>query len=608
MEYYAAPLVALLEQSSRNPMLGGSLSPNRFSLLWCLWFLASVAGNAAPLDFAPTGPRATLDSAPRFLRVEEAYRLNVAIEGERLVLSWAIAPGYYLYRDQFKFSAQGPDGAAIAVAPAFATGRRAYDAYYQKELEVYYGATQILLPFAKPPATVALTLVSQGCADAGLCYPPRTQVAHADFRAGVVTVTEGGPVPTTGNGAAGTPPPPATAPASLPLLLLFAMLGGVLLNLMPCVFPVLSIKVLSVAAAHPGARQRHRHGYAYALGIVASCVLIAALLALLRGAGAAVGWGFHLQSPVFIAFLAYLLFVVAQSFAGEFEFGARLMNLGQATTVGGGLGASFATGILTTVVASPCTAPFMGTALGAALTLPPAIGGLIFAALGVGMALPFLLLTWFPALLKRLPAPGSWMVRLRALLAFPLYLSVIWLLWVLGRQAGIDQATIVAIGLLLIAFAIWLARFARGRVAKALVLAAVLTAVALPFMPTDGSPAWEPYTPARLAELRAQGAPVLVNLTADWCITCLVNERIALNSDRFRQALRAQGATYLKGDWTRYDPDITALLTQYGRNGVPLYLLYPAGGGDAQILPQVLTEASVISALESANIAKRPAN
>ncbi len=572
----------------------------------CLWLLASVGGSAAPLDFAPTAPRATLDSAPRFLRVEDAYRLHAAIAGERLVLTWAIAPGYYLYRDQFKFSAQGADGAAITVAPQFAAGRRTYDAYYQKELEVYYDATQILLPFAHPPAAVTLTLVSQGCADAGLCYPPRTQVVQADFHTGAVAVSEGDLAPAAPATASGAPPTPLAAPTSLPLLLLFALLGGVILNLMPCVFPVLSIKVLAIAAAHPSARLRHRHGLAYALGVVASCLVIAAVLMVLRGAGEAVGWGFQLQSPIFIALLAYLLFGVAQSFAGEFEFGARLMNLGQSATAGDGLRASFATGILATLVASPCTAPFMGTALGAALILPPALGGLIFAALGLGMALPFLVLTWFPGLLERLPAPGPWMLKLRTLLAFPLYLSVIWLLWVLGRQTSIDQAALIACGLLLIAFAIWMARASRRPAGRALALLVVLTALALPFMPADDArdQRWEPYTPQRLAELRAQGAPVLVNLTADWCITCLANERIALNSAGFKRALQAQGITYLKGDWTRYDPDITALLARYGRTGVPLYLFFPRGGGDAQILPQLLTEGAVLAAFAADNIGK----
>lgn len=574
----------------------------------CLWLLASVGGNAAPVDFAPTGPRATLDGTPRFLRVEDAYRLRAVTVGEQLVLTWAIAPGYYLYRDQFKFDARGPDGAAVTVAPEFAAGRRTYDAYYQKELEVYYDATQILLAFAHPPATVTLTLVSQGCADAGLCYPPRTQVVQADFRTGAVSVSEGAPPPAAPPGAAagGGAPTPLTAPSPLPLLLLFALLGGVILNLMPCVFPVLSIKVLAIAAAHPSARLRHRHGLAYALGVIASCLVIAAVLMVLRGAGEAVGWGFQLQSPIFTALLAYLLFGVAQSFAGEFELGARLMNLGQAATAGGGLRASFATGILATLVASPCTAPFMGTALGAALTLPSAVGGLIFAALGLGMALPFLVLTWFPGLLERLPAPGPWMVKLRTLLAFPLYLSVIWLLWVLGRQTSIDQAALVASGLLLIAFAIWLARATRSLPGRALVLLVVVTALALPFIPADDARdhQWQPYTPQRLAELRAQGAPVLVNLTADWCITCLANERLALNSAGFKRALKERGITYLKGDWTRYNPDITALLARYGRTGVPLYLFFPHGGGDARILPQLLTEATVLAAFDAGNIGK----
>ncbi|MGE3298722.1 MAG: protein-disulfide reductase DsbD family protein, partial [Porticoccaceae bacterium] len=266
---------------------------------------------------------------------------------------------------------------------------------------------------------------------------------------------------------------------------------------------------------------------------------------------------------------------------------------------GHSLKSSFLTGVLATVVASPCSAPFMGTALGVALTQPAMMAVGVFAALGFGMALPFLLLSWMPRLLDRLPHPGPWMETFRQLLAFPLYATVLWLLWVLGRQTDIDHVLIAAFGMLLVALAVWLAsrsQHAQGRVGAAAVLIAGL---ALPLALPAGAPAQplaEPYSAARLEALRNAGAPVFVNLTADWCITCLANERMALSSDRFRATLKQRGIHYLKGDWTRYDPEITALLNAHGRSGVPLYLYFPPGE-PARILPQLLTESIVLSAL-----------
>ncbi|MGK2915657.1 MAG: protein-disulfide reductase DsbD family protein [Porticoccaceae bacterium] len=560
---------------------------------WILW-LCLLAGYGIPA-LAATGLGADTNrlqsDTPRFLPVEAAYSVHPRVDGNSLVLDWTIAPGYYLYRDRFKVAATLPDGKALPVTPVFESGTLKYDDYYQKELEVYYDTTRVIVPVVQSPDKITVTLSSQGCADAGLCYPPRIQVIDVDFRSGLARATAA--------------PPPATRSEnhSLPLttLLVFALLGGIILNLMPCVFPILSLKVLRVATAQLSPHGKHRHSIAYALGVVLSFVLVAGILMILRHAGAAVGWGFQLQHPLFVSFLAFLFFLVALGFSGRFPFGARLMNLGQATTEGSSLRSSFMTGILATVAASPCTAPFMGTALGAALTQPPMIGMLIFIALGVGMALPFLLLTWVPGLAKILPTPGPWMGMFREFLAFPLYLTVIWLLWLLGRQTSIDRVLGVGVGLLLIALAIWIQGNTRRLPGKALALAVALIALALPFAPLDDHqpPFWEPYSAARLKELRGEGQPVLVNLTADWCITCLANEQLALSSEDFRQALRAEGIHYLKGDWTNNNPEITALLTEYGRSGVPLYLFFARGEGSARILPQLLTPATVLAAIRS---------
>jgi thiol:disulfide interchange protein len=404
--------------------------------------------------------------------------------------------------------------------------------------------------------------------------------------------------------------PPASLPPAaqkaLPLILLFALIGGLILNLMPCVFPVLSLKALSVLQNRGHSAQRQRgHALAYTAGVILSCVAVAVALLALRAGGEAIGWGFQLQSPVFVAALAYLMFAVGLSMSGAVEFGTRFMGIGQALTEGQGYASSFFTGVLATVVASPCTAPFMGTALGYALTQPPLLSLSVFVALGLGLALPFLLLGFFPRLAAFLPRPGAWMETFKQLMAFPLYLSVAWLVWVLAHQTSADGAGIVLIGLVLIAFALWLWN-RRGLLATVLQCAALIGAALLlthPLLtqtPAKANPAAASdagvYSADRLQQLRAQGRTVFVDFTADWCITCKVNEHGVLNGSRVQEAFAAHNVATLIGDWTRSDPAITAVLEQFGRSGVPLYLVY-VNGGEAKVLPQILTPDAVISAL-----------
>jgi len=540
-----------------------------------------------------------------FLPVEKAYRLNVKGSAQGLIFDWRIAPEYYLYQHKFAAAAIDSSGDTFLLAVDYPPGKSIYDEYYEKELQVYYDtvALRVGLPEQLKGQSWTLSVDSQGCADAGLCYPPRTQYFAVSGGAGVdQTIIEIAQLPAAaGNVAGGAELSAATTTSSLPLVLLFALLGGIILNLMPCVFPVLSIKVLSLTSAHLGEHGKHLHGMAYTAGIVISFVAIAALLLVFREAGEAVGWGFQLQSPVFVSLLAYLLFAAGLSFSGLLEVGARWMNIGQSAASGTSLRASFMTGVLATVVASPCSAPFMGTALGFALTQTPFISLLVFAVLGVGMALPFVLLSWIPGLLEKLPAPGPWMESFRQFLAFPLYASAIWLLWVLGRQTSIDHVALVSIGMLLLAFAAWLGGGGAKRWKQAVAL--LVTVVALSIAITPSKPAderlWEPYSPARLQALRDEGRPVFINLTAAWCITCLANEKLALSSDTFAETLQANNIVYLKGDWTNRDSEITALLKEYGRSGVPLYLYFSASSASAQVLPQLLTEGIVQKALQN---------
>lgn len=397
--------------------------------------------------------------------------------------------------------------------------------------------------------------------------------------------------------------PPGLAPA-----LLLALGGGLLLNLMPCVFPVLSMKALAlVEQARRAPAAVRRQGWVFTAGVLASFLVLAGALLALRKAGEAVGWGFQLQSPGFVLALAWLIFAVGLMLSGLWSFGGRLMGLGQGLAARGGDAGAFFTGVLAVVVATPCTAPFMGAALGYALTLPAAPALAVFLALGAGLALPWLALALWPAAGRRLPAPGPWMERLRQLLAFPMYATAVWLVWVLARQAGAEAVAAALAGMLLIAFAAWLwALPPRGRWRHAVAPLLALALAGLLALPATGRPPGpsaepahgEPYSEARLQALRAAGRPVLVNLTADWCITCLVNERLALGSERVRRALRERKVAYLVGDWTRRDPQITRLLERHGRAGVPLYLLYPRGPGAPEILPQLLTEELVLGHLE----------
>jgi thiol:disulfide interchange protein DsbD len=389
-----------------------------------------------------------------------------------------------------------------------------------------------------------------------------------------------------------------------------ALLGGVILNLMPCVFPVLSLKVFAMAAQRERDDEAHWHSWIYTAGVITTFVLVASVMLLLRAGGEAVGWGFQLQEPMFVGLLIYLFFVVGLSFSGVLHIGGSLMGIGQRLVAGNPVRATFFTGVLAVVVASPCSAPFMGVALGYAVVQSAPVALLVFAVLGLGMALPFILLAYWPQMLHRLPAPGLWMERLRQFLAFPLYATAVWLLWVLGQQGG--ELAMVAIlgGLILLVLAGWLWRDASVRVwEKALAVLVLATALIVPhflvaeicqlpqataFKTGDA----EPYSPARLAALRAEGKPALINMTASWCLTCLVNEKMVLSRHSVKKYLHEKNIAYLVGDWTNRDPDITQFLQQYKRNGVPLYVYYPAGADSKPVvLPQVLTESAVLEAL-----------
>lgn len=419
-------------------------------------------------------------------------------------------------------------------------------------------------------------------------------------------------------------PPAATATTTVPPTLLVALAlafaGGVILNLMPCVFPVVSLKILSfVQSAGHDPRRVRAHGLTFAAGVLVAFWALAALLLALRAAGEEIGWGFQLQSPGFVAAMAFLLFGLGLSLAGVVEIGTSLTRLGGAAS--SGYRSSFMNGALATVVATPCTAPFMGAALGFAMTQSAGTSMLIFTALGAGMAAPYVALSAWPALLRFLPRPGVWMVRFRHLTSFPLFATVAWLVWVFGHQTGIDGVLRLLLGLTLLALGLWIwgqwvtlsaaertkwaARTAAaGFIVGGLVLAATSavlmnpSATAAPSSKPAEGIAWEVYSEERVAGHRAAGRPVFINFTAAWCLTCKVNERIAFSSNEVHQLVKARNIAMLKADWTNNDPAITRALAGFGRSGVPLYVLYEADpAAQPRLLPEILSPGILLNAL-----------
>ncbi len=408
------------------------------------------------------------------------------------------------------------------------------------------------------------------------------------------------------------PAAPASAQLGLAGVLCLALLGGLVLNLMPCVLPVLAIKVFGVAElASRDRRELRLHGLAYAGGVLGSMALLALAVIALRRAGASVGWGFQFQEPLFVAAISALLVLFALNLFGVFEIGApRLGELGAAAS---GVRRSFFEGLLAVLLATPCTAPFLGTAVGFAFAAPPARVLSIFAAIGLGLAAPYVLVTWVPAWARFVPRSGPWMLTLRAGLGFALLATGVWLVWIFGRSAGSDGAAALLAWLLAVAFAGWLYGTLQSRRPRWLPLAAALAAALLCVPasvglqpapgPGAGEPddAWAPYAAAALAAGRAAGRPAFVSFTADWCITCKLNERVVLRDERVLEELARRDFALFRADWTRRDAAIRAELARFGRAGVPLYLVYPPGESAAPVLlPELLGVDRVLEALRAA--------
>lgn len=550
---------------------------------------------------------ASLAQATDFLPVDDAFQLTVERQDDQLRLHWQIADNYYLYRDQHRIQAM--DGAELGAVDLSAGAVEKYDPTFDQQMVVFYHSMAASYPVRVDRGQIEV--MYQGCADAGLCYPP--QKRRFDLN-GVALANPGG-----GVGAYSAFDSTSLISLSadgrngseLATALVFAMIGGLILNLMPCVFPVLSLKALQLAqhSAEPGPGETDHsaiaHGWLYTAGVVFSFMLVALAVLTLRTLGDWVGWGFQLQSPGFVAALVLLFFVLALAMSGFIDIAGRWMGAGQSLASRAGWSGSFFTGVLATLVATPCTAPLMGTAIGYALSQPLVIGLTIFAVMGLGLALPILVLSYLPGLGRLLPKPGAWMVTFRQLMAFPLFATVLWLLWILIELTEPVVVMTAGLGLLLLTLVLWASRWATRLegapwwLLRGAQLALAVWALSLVFAAPQPNERWPSYDAASLQRYQANGEAVFVDVTAAWCITCKANEAVALSGESFDHLVQRTGVHLMRADWTRPSLAVDRLIDSYGRNGVPLYIFYSADGSGPQLLPQILTPGLVATAFES---------
>lgn len=560
--------------------------------------LALSAAQAQELDFLTED----LFGEQSFLPVKEAFQPILTSDQADLIVQWDIAPDYYLYQERL---AANIDGRSIPNL-SFESGIKKYDEYYEKEMEVYYDSTSVRI--SDFDHSGYLELVSQGCADAGLCYAPTSYWFEVDSETQTYLPIDAPPaqLSSDGGGSNNASQAAATNPSvfgntnkkeiGLFIALAMTFAGGIILNLMPCVFPVLAIKALKVSSGSLSTAVRLKDSAAYTAGIVFTVLCIAAVMLALRAGGAQIGWGFQLQSPSVVTALMYLFFVVGLSFSGWLLFGARFAGTGQNLIAEGKPFQSFFTGMLAMVVASPCSAPFMAVSLGYAVSQPAWVALLVFAFLGLGMAFPLVLVNSVPALSERLPRPGPWMEKLKELLAFPMYLTSAWLLWVLIAQVGATGAALTVAGLCTLAAMFWGFKQEGSRLAVAFSIAMLVSTGALVWAgvnttkPVVGVASDESFVLSTLDSAIGGDQPVFLDVTADWCITCKFNESRVLYSSDVQEMFTQQNVIYLVADWTNDNPEISQLLERYDRVGIPLYLYFPAGSREAHILPQILTK------------------
>ena len=626
---------------------------------------AAAATAADAGSFNPLSPRAGTSGANALgglfgnagkagpLPEDQAFGFDaIVVDGNSLLVRFTPAPGYYLYRDRSTFKLDA-DGIALA-APMWPKGASHRDEHFG-DVIVYFDPVEVPVSLRRTRTdaqTVTLRTSFQGCQTDGICYPPMTRAVRLTLPRGEVgkatavdstgsatavpdstTVAAAATaavhdVSATGETSPSVPVESAAvvAPAApelrvfgmkTNLLLAFvaALLGGLILNLMPCVLPVLSIKVLGLIESNDTRERARAHARWYTAGVLVSFIALGAMVLALRNAGLALGWGFQMQQPGVVAVLGLIVFLFGLSLSGVWTLTGRWVGMGQTLANRSGASGDFFTGVLAVVVAAPCTAPMMFQALAWAFTASTASALLVFFGLGLGLAAPFLLIAYIPALARLLPKPGAWMDTFKQLLAFPLYFTAVWLVWVLAKQRGADAVALWAVAAVLLAFAAWAWTHAQLRSARWARYAAVIAMLAALWplwsiwqLPANTLRATEqssktlsiPFSEQRLTDLRKSGRVVLVNMTADWCVSCKANEKAVFGREGFRDALQAANAVYMVGDWTDVDPAITAYLQRYRAVGVPLYVVYPRGGGEGTLLPTLLTPRTMRAALERA--------
>jgi thiol:disulfide interchange protein DsbD len=565
----------------------------------------AAGGNDALSALTGKGERVLGDGEA--LPEDQAFKAEAIVNSPgELLVRLTPTKGYYLYRDKTSFRVAQGEGVTLG-APRFPPTKPYHDEHFG-DVQVWFDYAEIPVPLTRANGnaqTIGLEVNFQGCLTDGLCYPPMTRVLQVALPAAsaqeLAAAATGGAVET----------PPTGVARGLWFALLSALLGGLILNLMPCVLPVLSFKALGLAQASVSRAHARAHALWYTAGVLASFALAGALVLGLRGAGQALGWGFQLQQPWLVGALSLLMLAIGLALSGVVNFGASLAGAGSSLAARSGAMGDFFTGVLAVVVASPCTAPFMAGALGYAFVADTFSAMLVFLALGVGLALPFLLIGFVPSLAARLPKPGPWMESMKQWLAYPMYLTAVWLAWVFGKQRGVDALGLLLVSAVLLALALWWLerrRFSVNRagallpgLALALAIAVLAGALRLP-SPAVAARAADtgtvPYSAAKLASLRAEGRPVFIDMTADWCITCKVNEKAVLDTDEFKALLAKTDTVYMVGDWTDQDPEISAVLDKFHSPGVPLYVVYPAGGGEGRRLPQLLSMSLMREQLE----------
>ncbi len=587
--------------------LGVCYPPHKKTISVSLPPLSTDAASAIPLNVGNKsdlfgGSKITTDSLP--LPAEQAFQFEAIVNNSNeLLLRFTPAPGYYLYRDKTKINIQS-DGNAVAAGELQWPAAKSHKDEHFGDVAVFFDLVEAKLPLQlKDSKAHDITLKTSfiGCQENGICYPPMKREITLSIPAG----GKAGELPVAKTAI------PFNAMAWIQALLL-ALGGGLILNLMPCVLPVLSLKALSLVEGADDHSKARKKALWYTFGVMISFAIVGAIAIGLRHAGLALGWGFQLQQPVVVAVLALVMLAVGLSLSGVFQIGAGLAGVGQKLTESSGHKGDFFTGVLAVVVASPCTAPMMGGALAFAFATSPLLAISVFLALGLGLALPFLLIAYVPGLAKLLPKPGAWMETLKQVLAFPMYLTAAWLVSVIAAQRGSMGVMLVLAGATAFAFALWLwerTRYSENKFSRVFVLLGLLATAYSIFAiykikeaPTKQatSESYVTFSTEALNRLQQDKRQVFVDMTADWCITCKANEAAVFSRPAFKKLLEETNTVYMVGDYTNVDPEITKFLDLHKSVGVPLYVVYSSRYPEGKVLPTVMTPGLIDEALREA--------